>query len=510
MKLRELLRPKRESQERDTELTLDQWVNQWKQYGNNALSWGGGYAESGKQESIPNDFIGYVNGAYKSSGAVFACCLTRMLIFSEARFAFQEFNRAKPGDLVQGPGLEILDNPWPNGTTGELLSRAIQDADFAGNFYAVREDKPGQPPRFRRLRPDWVLIVLSADPTEALASDVIGYIYKPGNTGDKSKWETYPIDGSNGAVVHWSPIPDPDAQYRGMSWLTPVIRETMGDKAIGDHKLKFFEKGATPNIAVSMHESVTPDQAKEFRDLMDAKYSGLDNAYKTMYLGGGADVTTIGANIQQMDFATVTGIGETRIAAAARVHPAIVGLSSGLEGSSLNSGNFEAAKDNLASGTMRPLWRSFCAALDHAIDKPAGTRLWFDASDVAFLREDREKVARRQQVEATSISRYVMQGFTPDSAVEAILADDISLLKHTGLYSVQLLPPNISHPETAPPEGDGTTKKPASGKAADGKSDANNNPTGSKRKPVGRPPKETKDAAWLEAVERGQPWEDQS
>jgi phage portal protein BeeE len=516
MKLWSLFRPGKEvqaSRDGDMEISLDTWAGYFK-FGNNIYYPPGGSTNS-KSEEIENDFCGYVNGAYKSSGVVFAACLARMMIFSEARFVFQEITDAKPGDIIDGPALELLDTPWPNGTTGELLSRAIQDVDLCGNHFMLRQHEIGKGPRLRRLRPDWVTIVLSAEPAEALASDVVGYIYKPGNTENKAKWEVFPIDGSNGVVAHWSPIPDPEAQYRGMSWMTPVIREISGDKAISKHKLEFFRKGATPNIAVSLNETVSVDEFKEFKAVMDAQYNGVDNAYKTMYLGGGADVTAIGANIQQLDFATVTGIGEARIAAAARVHPTILGITPGLGGSSLNEGNFDAAKDAFASGTMRPLWRSLCAAYQVLVTPPAGHRLWFNDKEISFLREDRQKVAMRQQTDATTISRYVMQGFTPESAVLAVIEDDLSLLEHTHLYSVQLLPPNISHPEDwgdknkdgVPDATEGDTGKADSKKPTGGPSKANNTPTGSKRKPVGRPPKEAKDA-WLDAVERGEPWEE--
>jgi hypothetical protein len=53
-------------------------------------------------------------------------------------------------------------------------------------------------------------------------------------------------------VAHWAPIPDPLAYYRGMSWLTPVIREIQADQSMTSHRQKFFEKGATVNHVVSV------------------------------------------------------------------------------------------------------------------------------------------------------------------------------------------------------------------------------------------------------------------
>lgn len=418
-------------------MSVDQWAHQWMNY--NGLQYPMASSRqrgSYNAEVIDNDFAGYVNGAYKSNGIVFACQMARMLIFSEMRFQYQKMEEGRPGDLFDDPDLDILRKPWPNGTTGELLERAIQDTDFAGNHYIVREGN-----RLRRLRPDWVDIILTAPPDRAVASDVAGYLYRPGGTDDRDLWELYPIDGSKGQIAHWSPIPDPLAQYRGMSWLTPVLREIMTDTSASKHKQRYFENAATPALAVALDASVTPEQFAEFMEKMDAAHNGVENAGKTLYLGGGADVTVIGAHMQQVDFKQIQGAIETRIAAAARVHPAIVGLSEGLQGSSLNEGNFKAAKEQFGSGTMRPLWRSLCAAYDVLVDDFVGARLWYDDRDVAFLRQDRKDEADLKAREAETIAKLVMQGYTSESVVKAVIEGDWRLLEHSGLYSVQLWPP---------------------------------------------------------------------
>lgn len=389
-----------------------------------------------KKEEPEGDFQGMVTGAYKQNGVIFACCVARQLLFSEARFQFQGIKNGRPGDLFGNTELEILEKPWPNATTGELLSRAIQDVDLSGNFFVVREGK-----RLRRLRPDWVDIILTAPPAESVKSDVAGYIYKPGGTEDRENWEIYPADGSNGKVAHWSPIPDPEAQYRGMTWMTPVLREIEADGLATEHKTAFYKNAATPNIAVSFKETVTEEQFKEFMKAVELGHTGPKNAYKTLYLGGGADVTPLTVDFQALDFKKIQGAGETRIAAAARIHPVVVGLSEGMQGSSLNAGNFRSARDAFADGTMRPLWRTFCAAMEPLLKVPASSRLWFDDRDIAYLREDIKDLAEIQSQEASTITKLIQDGYTPDSIVEAVQKKDWSLLKHTGLYSVQLQPP---------------------------------------------------------------------
>ena len=55
------------------------------------------------RERIENDFEGYVEGAYKADGIVFACILARQLAFSEARFQWRQLRSGRPGDLFGNP-----------------------------------------------------------------------------------------------------------------------------------------------------------------------------------------------------------------------------------------------------------------------------------------------------------------------------------------------------------------------------------------------------------------------
>ncbi|MFI6883378.1 phage portal protein [Streptosporangium canum] len=404
-----------------------------------------------EREEIENDFEGYVQGIAKANGPVFALMTTRMLVFSEARFQFRRMSNGRPGDLFGTPDLALLERPWTNATTGDLLARMIQDVDLAGNAFVAKING-----RLRRLRPDWVTVV-SGSKTErelygnALDGEVIGYFYDPPNSG--KSWFLLPRE-----MAHFAPIPDPQANWRGMSWLTPVLREISSDLAATRHKGKFFENGATPQVIVSLDASVTPEMFQRFKATMNEAHQGVDNAYKTLYLGGGADVTIAGKDLQQLDFKATQGAGETRIAAAAGVPAVIVGFSEGLAGSSLNAGNFGQARRRFADGTLRPLWRNAAGSLASLVTVPDGAELWYDDRDIAFLREDKRDSAEIQQVKAASIRQLVDAGYEPVSVVAAIEAEDLTLLKHSGLYSVQLQPPGTG---SAPPPADPPGPDPA-------------------------------------------------
>ncbi len=392
-----------------------------------------------KQEEIPSTWTGYANGVYKGNGIVFSCLNTRMALFSEARFQFRRIRGGRPGDLFGTEALRPVENPWPGGTTGDLLARALQDADLAGNSFLVRR-KGG----LRRLRPDYVTIVAGTPPggNDDIDVEVIGYLFHPdGRTGEREPIHLLPEE-----VAHFAPVPDPTTLFTGMSWLTPVIRDVMGDMATTDHKLRFFENGATPNMVVKLPERVSPEKFEEWVALIGKRHDGVENAYKTMYLGGGADATVVGADMQQLDFKLTQGAGETRIAAAAGVPPVIVGLSEGLQAATYS--NYAQARRRFTDGTMRPLWRNFASSLSRIIPSPAGAELWYDDRDIPALQEDQKDAAQIQQTKAVTIRELIAAGFVPDSAVAAVMSEDYSLLEHTGLVSVQLQIPGADQGAT--------------------------------------------------------------
>jgi phage portal protein BeeE len=391
----------------------------------------------GEQESIGDSFDAHVAGAYKGNGIVFACILARLLPFSEARFQFQRLEKGRPGDLYGTPALDVLERPWPNGTTGELLARMEQDVSLAGNFFCTED--VGASRRLRRLRPDWVTIITGVadggSPWD-IESKVVGYLYRPPHPAK-------PTLLSPAKVVHWSPIPDPTAQWRGMSWLTPILTEIESDTAATKHKRQFFRNGTNASLSISYDKSITPNQFREAVAMFEEQHTGESNAYKALHFGGGADVKPISADLRNVDFKAVQGAGETRIAAAAGVGAIMARISEGMQGSSLNAGNYGAAKRQFVDMTLRPLWRSASAALSVLVETPAGARLWTDTRDVAFLKEDQKDAAEILSKDASTIASLVDAGFDPDTAVRAVAAGDLSTLvgSHSGLFSVQLQTP---------------------------------------------------------------------
>lgn len=415
------------------------------------VPWVGSWSAS--REQVDHDFEAYVENVYRKSGPVFACILVRQLVFSEARFLWRQAGaNGAWGDLFGNAELSLLEQPWPGGTTGELLARMESDASLAGNSWWTAVDDTGMAGRaatgrgrrLARLVPSRVQMVIDSadgDP-EALDARVVAV------------WYATPGHPSGGVlllpdeVCHYSPIPDPGARFKGMSWVTPVLEEIGGDIEASRHKREFFKRGAQIQQAITFAKDTNPALVTEFRKKFAAEYGGSKNAYKTLVLAGGADIRPMSVDLKQLDFKAVQGGGETRIASAAGVPPILAGFSEGLESATYS--NYGMARRRFADGTVRPLWRIAAASLQRVLTAPAlgaaqpPVSLWYDDRDIAFLREDQKDASEIQAQEAQTIRTLVDAGYEPESVIAALRQRDWRQLKHSGAYSVQLQPPGTA------------------------------------------------------------------
>lgn len=403
----------------------------------------------GAKESVSGDFTGFATDALMRNPVVFACMSARANLFSEARFMYRQVRSGTPGDLFSRRELEILRRPWAGGTTSDLLARTMQDNDLGGNAFWLR-----QPSRLLRLRPDWTTILHGSlsDPNVTMwdpEAELLGYLYQPGGPAGGRDPILYLSEDVAHVVLGQ---PDPLAPARGMSWLTPLVREIEADSAMTSHKYAYMTNGATPNLVVVGVPGDTKEKYTEWVDRFSAGHDGVRNAYRSLYLTPGMDAKVLGNDLAQVDFKKVQGLGETRIAAAAGVPAAVVGISEGLAGSSLNAGNFQSAMRRFADLTMRPAWRNVCGSFEQIVPTPSDAELWYDDRDIPALKDDIKDYAEVQSLQSQAVRQYVDAGFDPASVVDAVNAGDLRRLKHTGLYSVQLQPPLPDGPAPQEPQ----------------------------------------------------------
>ena len=289
------------------------------------------------RERVGDNFISWATDGVGGNPIVAAVMNARLNLFTEAEFKFRNLSDKK---LYGNPDLLKLERPWPNGTTGDLLARMEQDVFLSGNAF-IRDAGT----RLERLRPDRVEIATVFDNVTGVV-EVVGYVYRRDGIGE----EFYPVE----QVAHWAPLPDPLAEYRGMSCLTPVVREINADHAMTVHKQTFFDNAATPNLVIKYNTKLTKETIDRLRDRFNARYSGATGE-KTMVLDEGADMTIVGNSFEQMAFTDVQKAGEARIAMAASVPPIVAGLQAGLDAATYS--NYGQALKAFGDNFMRSHWR---------------------------------------------------------------------------------------------------------------------------------------------------------
>jgi phage portal protein BeeE len=377
------------------------------------------YGSPNREKILPG-LAGHAVNANAANAVVFSAILKRLRLFAEATFLLQSV-----GDkhTFTDQRLNLLQHPWPDATEGELLARMEQDAILAGNSYTWA---PPDEDVLVRWRPDWVTIISEPVPVASGGwyRRKTGYHFEPprNQQHDFGPPVTVPAE----EVAHWAPLPDPQASFRGMSPLTPVIRDVDADDGMTGYKLQYLNNAASPNLMIRYSQKLQPGTIDSLRERITARYAGQSNAFRTLILDQGADATVIGNNFSQMNFDTVQQAGADRVLAALEVPGIMVGLV-GLQGAGKSYGDVMRQFVDL---TMRPEWRSACAALQKLVTglPPSGIRLWYDTAGIAALEDGEQEKAQESLIRAQALLTMRNAGYTRDSAVLAVTANDVSQL----------------------------------------------------------------------------------
>ena len=390
-----------------------------------------GYGSQNKPtERITQSFQAYSIYGFSSNAPVFACAMSRLRMLAQAEFKFQDLTT---GRLFGSPELSVLETPWANGTTSDLIANMEQHNSIAGNAFVRRQDDT-----LVLMRPDWVDIVsivvddgLDMSGRQRKHHEVVGYLYSDGGIGIAD-----PVFYDVSEVAHWAPIPDPLSRWRGMSWLTPVLREINADVAMTQFRQSFFDNGGTPSLVLKYGQKLQPQTFESIKQRWQARYSGPRGAGATVVLDEGADLSVVGSTLESMKFGEIQAAGEARIASASGVPAIVAGLQAGLDASSWNF--YGAALKGFANTTCADLWMSLAASVAKLIAVPDGARLWYDTTKIPALTEDAQDRANAMQTLSATASTLLTAGYESASIINYLASGDLGQLRHTGLVSVQL------------------------------------------------------------------------
>jgi HK97 family phage portal protein len=374
---------------------------------------------------------------WSGNSIVFTAIDKRAAVFSEAVF---KFRNKKTKRLYGDDRLNLLETPWPGGTTSTMLTRMEQDASLAGNAY-IRNCGD----RLERLRPDWVTLVsrLDIDSIGEQVRTLLGVVYDPQGADPERTPAFYPIS----EIAHYAPIPDPLGNFRGQSWISAVLRELRADLRMSEYRQAFFQNAATPNLVIKYEQKIAPERLARLRLAIEARHGGSENAFGTLVLDEGADIQPVGTNMVDSALDDLEAAVETRMLMASGVPALVAGARQGMQASAI--GEYAQAMRAFADLKIRPNWRAACAALEKFTLADRDSQLWFDTTDVSALQQGEADRAATSTQQAGTINTLIMAGFTPDSATMAVTAADMTLLVHTGMMSVQMQPPGAAQQDGA-------------------------------------------------------------
>jgi hypothetical protein len=380
--------------------------------------------------------------ALTSNGTVYGIVRSRVDLFSQARFVWKRYGAGpKPmaSDVFTDATLAPLDNP------ARILEWCELDVATAGNSYWVLDAG-----RLRRLHPEWVTIVLGSqrdpdDPGAAWDAEPVGLVYQPRHL-NRDAAEVFMWS----EVAHYAPERDPDARFRGMSYLRPAMEDVESDNGARRYLTKFWQNNATAPLFITYPPEVLIETVKVAKELWDEAHKGVERSWKTAFLGAGGDPKVVGSTLKDLDTEAVRKQVHLDITLSAGVPPIAAGI---FEGTYANAKESNRA---LADKKLRYLWLRAVEAFRPMFPGPTNAELWYDVSGVSALQSDALDDSAVMAQQANTMRTLVDGGFEPSSVTAAVTSGDMTKLVHSGNLSVQLLPAG-----QAPGSGDqGETRNP--------------------------------------------------
>lgn len=148
--------------------------------------------------------------------------------------------------------------------------------------------------------------------------------------------------------------------------------------------LRYFTKNARPGTILKFPEKVTREQAEEWVDWWEALHKGLENAWQTAAIGGGADVTTLPVSLEDAQFVEAARVSIEEIGGLFGIPKAFIHGSGALSGAAS-----DADRMQLVTFALGPLTTAIDEAFNADQDLfPRGSDLFCEHLADALLKPD--------------------------------------------------------------------------------------------------------------------------
>jgi HK97 family phage portal protein len=213
------------------------------------------------------------------------------------------------------PVVNLLEHPNPYDTLEEIMAEVVVDLHIYGDAYIeIVKDKAGNPVALYNIYAPSIRVKVDEHGT------VLGYVQKPMGLLSSGK----PVEFEAEDIAHFR-LTNPGNEVYGLSPLESLSLPIETDLYAQDYNRNFFKNHATPRLHVDLG-NCTLGQLKRVRTYFNAEFKGGANAHKTIVTEGGAKITPIGVNPNDMEFLNQRKFSRDEICAVLSVPPMKLGI----------------------------------------------------------------------------------------------------------------------------------------------------------------------------------------
>lgn len=216
-------------------------------------------------------------------------------------------------EILTHPLLDLLDKPNAETTKADAIYIVQSHKKLTGDAFWLKIRNGRTVTALRSLPPDTITLKLRS-PTPEDPTAIEYFEYKDIIDGEKVEEIYQPAD-----IIHIKK-PNPGNYFRGLGAIEPLAETIDVDNLTNLTTKNFFKKGAITNFVLSTEQKPTDEQIKRLQAEMRSMYSGANNAYKTLILGGGLKPEKLSFSNKDMEFLAqlawyrdkiMTGFGNT-------------------------------------------------------------------------------------------------------------------------------------------------------------------------------------------------------
>lgn len=293
---------------------------------------------------------------YQQNSLVYACVEAIATAIPSALLEVRKPDPNGRGEVIEDHPLSLLlakPNKWMDDY--ELWHLTSIYYLLGGNAYWWKGRNGGRAVvELMPIRPDLVEPRQTSNAAWAAANGV--------TSGEWIDYYEYNLNGNKiiipvGDIVHFRHGHDPNNPRKGLPPIAPILAEVGLDAMATEHVTALLDNYAIPGLAVKVKRRISsPTEANEIKARFMASYGGPKRG-EPMVMDQDTELQGLNVTPQQMELPDLRDVSETRICAAFKVPPIVVGANVGLKRGTYS--NYEQAREAFWDEGIGPRLRAY-------------------------------------------------------------------------------------------------------------------------------------------------------